>query len=456
MASVGSSFEGANKLTSNGAGRVQRQRLLEPLTQARRGLRIAVLGGFSIVQGDTEVEVASGRPTTLVKLLAVSGGCLPAADAAEALWPDADPGTGRRRLRNVLNRLKGPHGSIADRHGLELRLPATAMIDAAEFEREARAALYGSAGIDAAAARQALDRFRGELLPGEQADWIGPHRERLRALAVELLDRLAEAAEAREDFGEAIRLLRRAADTDRFDERRYLLLASLLAQQDRRGAALRALQEGTQALADLGLEPSEAYRTLAKRLRDPRGVSRSVPAQLPVSDYEATLELLGEIHESQTHHELRVLLVTALRRLAPADYVAINEMYAGGRPGPYLVEPELPGELLPTWNRLAHTNPLLKRYLATHDGRPYRFSDVLSREELEALPIYQEFYLPLGVHYQIAFTLPAPRDVTVAVVLSRGTPDFTDRERALLDLARPHIIQAYRNAHQRARPVDGS
>src|SRR5262249_5852805 len=79
---------------------------------------------------------------------------------------------------------------------------------------------------------------------------------------------------------------------------------------------------------------------------------------------------------------------------------------------------------------------------------PYRFSDVLTAAELHELPIWREFYAPLGIEHQIAFVLTAERDRILAIALSRRpvNGDFTDSERDLLDRARPYLIQAYRNA----------
>ncbi len=74
--------------------------------------------------------------------------------------------------------------------------------------------------------------------------------------------------------------------------------------------------------------------------------------------------------------------------------------------------------------------------------------------ELHRLDLYREVYRPLGVEYQIAFTLPSSSQRVLGVALSRGERDFTARERDLLNLARPYLIQAYRNAlalHARSR-----
>lgn len=107
---------------------------------------------------------------------------------------------------------------------------------------------------------------------------------------------------------------------------------------------------------------------------------------------------------------------------------------------------ELRHGMLEVWGRHAHENPLLQNYLRTQDGRAMRFSDVVSSEELHALPLFQNLYRPLGVEHQLSFTLPAGPQRVLAIALSRSDPDYSDEERDLADRARPFLIQAYLNA----------
>ncbi len=103
------------------------------------------------------------------------------------------------------------------------------------------------------------------------------------------------------------------------------------------------------------------------------------------------------------------------------------------------------------WQRYAYQNPLAARVARTRDGRAYRFSDVAERADLERLELFQGFYKTLGIPHQIAFTLPSPPQLTFALALSRGGRDYSDRDRDLLNLTRPHLIQAYRNVQARER-----
>ena len=72
-------------------------------------------------------------------------------------------------------------------------------------------------------------------------------------------------------------------------------------------------------------------------------------------------------------------------------------------------------------------------------------------------------YRPLGFEHDLMLTLPAtPGPViepgrTMRLFFFRGPgPDFSERDRALLTLLRPHLHRAYLDAERRRHPVPGS
>jgi DNA-binding CsgD family transcriptional regulator len=172
---------------------------------------------------------------------------------------------------------------------------------------------------------------------------------------------------------------------------------------------------------------------------------------LSAKDLRSVLDFVGEAHGAGDLDELRAFLPTALRRVIPADYASYNEVGNDGRVYATLVDPEMPQEALELWRRYASQNPLVIRYARTRDGRAYRFSDVVPDGASDELELFRELYGPIGVRFQIAFVLPSPPDMTFSVALSRGRRDFSDRDREMLNLARPHLIQAYRNVQARGR-----
>jgi DNA-binding CsgD family transcriptional regulator len=166
------------------------------------------------------------------------------------------------------------------------------------------------------------------------------------------------------------------------------------------------------------------------------------------SDAGALLDLIGDVQGLLDIAEFRSGLLDALTRAIPADWVSLNEVADDPADTVVIIVPEFSAEDHRTFARHAHQNPLIERFAASGDGRAYRFSDVVTPEQLHRLDLYREFYAPIGLEHQIAFTLPHVATRLLGVALSRRDPDFSDAERDLLNAARPFLIQAYRNAIQ--------
>lgn len=158
------------------------------------------------------------------------------------------------------------------------------------------------------------------------------------------------------------------------------------------------------------------------------------------------LELIGELHGVDDLEEFRTEILIAVDRAVPNDWASYNEVHEHPEDMRAVTMPEPPAHLFETFTRLAHQHPLIARMRGTGDGRPLRISDVVTREQYHRLELYQQVYRLLEVEYQVAFTLPAQLPTVLGIALSRGEEDFADHEVELLSHARPHLIQAYRNA----------
>lgn len=172
-------------------------------------------------------------------------------------------------------------------------------------------------------------------------------------------------------------------------------------------------------------------------------------AALSERDLRAVLDFVGEAYDAQDLAEFRSTLLSGIHRLVASDYVAYNEIPQGSEAGLSIVLPDLPAWAHLAWETHAGENPLLQRFLRTRDGRSRRFSEVVSAGELRKTALYAQLYGPLGLEHQVAFVLPSTPELTIGVALSRGGRNYTDRDRRLLELARPHLIQAYRAAQLR-------
>lgn len=139
-------------------------------------------------------------------------------------------------------------------------------------------------------------------------------------------------------------------------------------------------------------------------------------------------------------------MLAAIRRNVPSDYVSLNDIGPDADRVISVVTPDLPESLYRLYGEYAFQNPIMLRYMETLDGRPYRFSDVTTVEELHKLELYRHVYAPIDVEHQMAFTLPATPGRVIAIALCRTDPDYSDEEREVIERARPFLIQAWRNA----------
>jgi DNA-binding CsgD family transcriptional regulator len=156
--------------------------------------------------------------------------------------------------------------------------------------------------------------------------------------------------------------------------------------------------------------------------------------------------MIGEVQGMLDLDELIDGLLVAIQRNVPSDYVSLNDIGPDTDRVISVVTPEMPDHLYRLFGEFAFQNPLMRRYMETLDGRPYRFSDVTTPEALHALELYRQVYAPIGVEHQMAFTLPATPGRVIAIAISRADPDYTDEEREVIERSRPYLIQAWRNA----------
>jgi DNA-binding SARP family transcriptional activator/ATP/maltotriose-dependent transcriptional regulator MalT len=231
---------------------------------------VSLLGGFGLTRGGRTVDVPPGQGRQLVKLVATVGGRLTAEGAMEALWPEADPEASANRLRTVLNRLKDAAGDVVVREDRQLCLGPGVHTDVQAFTDDARRAmLLAAAGSREAvsAARAALARYGGDLLPGDPYEpWAEVPRQRLRNQALGLLDQCADWAAHASDLDEAVRCLERAIELAPDEEERYLSAARHLLTQGRRGAARRLVQRARSVVDNLGVPPPVLLIRLEEQL----------------------------------------------------------------------------------------------------------------------------------------------------------------------------------------------
>jgi len=235
------------------------------------GTVVRLLGDGVIARNGAIMELPSGRPGELARLVLCSPSGLVVDTVLEELWPGEADDVSRSRLRTTLSRLGARCPGLVVRAGE--RLQGLAWVDVAWFESAARAAL---AGGDVDAAHAVLAGWGGTPLPGDPfSSWAADVRERLQALRVRLLDRLAEQAARRGDPRRAAALLEQAIEDDPHDETRHLrALNHHLACGDT-AAARRVAELAHSLLTDLGLPVPDEVADLCRLPSAAGGASSS-------------------------------------------------------------------------------------------------------------------------------------------------------------------------------------
>jgi DNA-binding SARP family transcriptional activator/predicted Zn-dependent protease len=237
---------------------------------------LRLFGGVSI---ERHQQVLTGRAVqrhqlALLALLAVRRGMPVSRDLVAALlWPESDDAQARHRLNvsiHVLRKELDDDAVLSLGDGLALNLEVVGA-DVAEFEDAVQREDH----------QAAIDLHSGPFLDGfylggalEFERWVDAERERLRQTFRNSLETLAEAAESRGDFLEAVKWWRRLAADDPCNARVTLRVMAALEAAGERSAALRHAEAHIKYLREeFDAEPEPTVTEFAEKLR-----TDSVPA----------------------------------------------------------------------------------------------------------------------------------------------------------------------------------
>jgi DNA-binding CsgD family transcriptional regulator len=196
----------------------------------------------------------------------------------------------------------------------------------------------------------------------------------------------------------------------------------------------------------------------------PSAVEDVMAESISALDLVALRGLLDMDHVDDSHSGLPWQLMTKLRELFHCDYVELDRTNTAAQQ--FVFEQTLSD--VQECNEACGADaadPVTAAYwklywLTSACNYPDRtgdivhvtkLSDFLSEREWRTSPMYLEFGVP-GQSRQMAVYFPDEPGHTMRLMLWRGRGrDFSERDRLLLTLLRPHLIAAYRNAERRRR-----
>jgi len=182
----------------------------------------------------------------------------------------------------------------------------------------------------------------------------------------------------------------------------------------------------------------------------------AVPA-LARDDAERLLRFVAEAESFGGDHPFAGEFLTQLGRLVPADWVGYGDCdgwCSGPGPGPHFVRPGDEGLYSSIdWAAVKLVsdaeNPVLLR---TRQGSfdAVKLSDFLTRRELHRTRLYHLVLKPRGLEDSLGVRLRLSSHCRAKTFLfDRGGRNFSARDRAVLDLLSPYLVQLHRASENR-------
>lgn len=240
-------------------------------------VRIQICGALTVERDGQRLDaLLPGRQGRLLftYLVVNRHRLIPRDEMAEALWREPDPDAVDARLNPLLSKLRkafGP-GTVEGRSALRLCLP-DAWVDLEAAAEAAHRAESAVAQQDWARAwgpsLTALFIAERDILPGEDAPWIGAIRNRLTELRLRALECYAATGIGLggTEIASAVRAGRQLTRLAPLRESGYRYLMRALAAQDNLAEALQVYGQLSECLRDqLGVSPSQATRELYEAL----------------------------------------------------------------------------------------------------------------------------------------------------------------------------------------------
>ncbi|MGY6501074.1 MAG: hypothetical protein ACXIVQ_09330 [Acidimicrobiales bacterium] len=219
-------------------------------------VRVAVFGRFRVQVRGVDCT-PTGQAGILVKRVALEGGTAPIDRVIEWFWPDDAPSVGRRRVRNLLNRLRSMSGDVVVRDHDHLRIP-DASIDLVTVE-SAIDRLDAWAPDAPDSVRDSWQLVSGQLLADDPyEEWAVEARDRVSLRLVGAADRMAADAELRGDRAGAAVWLERAIQLEPYDLDRHTKLIDVLTGLGDRSRLQLAARRAVDAYRELRIDPPAA------------------------------------------------------------------------------------------------------------------------------------------------------------------------------------------------------
>jgi DNA-binding CsgD family transcriptional regulator len=163
--------------------------------------------------------------------------------------------------------------------------------------------------------------------------------------------------------------------------------------------------------------------------------------QLGQADLRAVLDFLADVDDLDDEAPYSAALLGHLGRLVPNAVASYQEADLCARRFVTIISDDREDDDGDDLYWALGPCPIADYRARTGDLTSIRMSDVIGRTRWHDLSLYREYFRPFAIESAVDLGLEATRGWSRSVVLlrERDDPDFSDRDRAVLESLRPHL-----------------
>jgi DNA-binding CsgD family transcriptional regulator len=167
-------------------------------------------------------------------------------------------------------------------------------------------------------------------------------------------------------------------------------------------------------------------------------------------DYQKVLRCLRDIYSLADSEQFPQRLLEAVSRVVRAKSIAFTEVDPVLQRSTGCFYPHEPFEkVAEPFQRNIQDHPVIRYAERTRDGSAKAISDFLTAKQFRATGLYREVFEPRGLLDQLSIGMVGSAGLMIGISFNRARTGFSRRDRDVLNLLRPHVLQAYLNCRAR-------
>ncbi|HTT13019.1 MAG TPA: helix-turn-helix transcriptional regulator [Burkholderiaceae bacterium] len=171
------------------------------------------------------------------------------------------------------------------------------------------------------------------------------------------------------------------------------------------------------------------------------------PIHLSAGDLRDALAVLNAIGEAcaggasfarEGVSNLPGLVASELTTLSVCDLDSGHRAVVSDRPG------AISRREIEVFDHYFYEHPLVREHGQNPRAVTRRIDDLVPAREFERTPLFNDYYRAIRIDHAMAVPIHVDRRLLVSFVFNRSEHGFSDRDRACLELIRPHLGHLYR------------